>query len=333
MATIRDVAKLAGVSVSTVSRVLNKNGYVHTETENKVADAIQRLDYEPNAVARGLANQKTMTLALILPDITNPYFPLLSKAVENVARAYGYSVILCNADDHLGEPKSYIELLRQAYIGGIIFATHALEPQDIDYLNKHQIPFVVLDRAPTRQYSVVRSRNYEGAKLAVRHLLDSGCRQIAHIYGPPEIFTASERRQGYMDSVQAYDWYRPELMVPGDFQLEGGMEAAKQLMERHPDIDGIFAGNDLMAVGALKALLRMGIKVPEQVAICGFDGIFLTEVIEPELTTIAQPIYEMGALAVKILLGKIAGSDDLDQVHELEVSLVVRQSTKRGKLE
>jgi LacI family transcriptional regulator len=120
-------------------------------------------------------------------------------------------------------------------------------------------------------------------------------------------------------------------MAPGYFQLEGGMEAAKLLMELHSDIDGIFAGNDLMAVGALKVLLRMGIKVPEQVAICGFDGIFLTEVIEPELTTIAQPIYDMGALAVKILVGKIAGSNEEDQVHELEVSLIVRQSTKRGK--
>lgn len=330
MATIRDVAKLAGVSVATVSRVLNKSGYVNIETEQKVSLAIQKLKYEPNDVARGLANKKTTTIALILPDITNPFFPELSRAVEDVARMHGYTVILCNSDGHADKEKSYIEILKQKYVSGIIFASHQLNDYDVEHLKKNNLPFVVLDRAPSQgACSVICSKNIEGAKLAVQHLLAVGCKKIAHIYGPQEIKTARDRLIGYEESVKDFSWYKPTLMVPGNFRLDGGMSAAKILMERHPDVDGIFVGNDLMAVGVLKTLLRLGINVPEQVAICGFDGIYLAEAVEPELTTIAQPIYEMGALAAKLLIKRIEGIVVENQIYELEVNLIPRNSTKK----
>ncbi len=331
MATIRDVARLAGVSVATVSRVLNKNGYVNKETEQKVMMAIEQLQYEPNAVARGLAGKQTGTIALILPDISNPFFPELARGVEDVAHRHGYTVILCNSDDQGSKERSYIEVLKKKYIDGIIFASSTLEDADISKMRKSNIPLVLLDRAPNKEScSVVRVNNYAGAQMAVRHLLEIGCKRIAHIYGPLEMITARERLAGFEDLVKAFDWFSPTLMVPGDFSIDGGRKAIETLLAKHPDVDGIFAGNDLMAIGAMKALFSLGKRVPEDVSVIGFDGIGLTEIVEPELTTIAQPIYEMGTLAAATLIQKITGELAENPIHELDVTLMVRDSTNRG---
>lgn len=332
LATIRDVAKLAGVSVATVSRVLNKNGYVNIETEQKVTNAIKQLQYEPNAVARGLAGKQTGTIALILPDISNPFFPEVARGVEDVAHSHGYTVILCNSDDQGSKERSYIEVLKKKYIDGIIFASSTLEDEDITQMRKSNIPLVLLDRAPNKEScSVVRVKNYEGAQLAVQHLLEIGCNRIAHIYGPQDMITARQRLSGYEDAVKSFDWFSPSLMVEGNFRIDGGQQAIETLINRHPDIDGLFAGNDLMAVGAVKALTRLGKKVPEDIAVIGFDGIGLTEIVEPELTTIAQPIYEMGRLAATTLIQKITGERIDNQIRELDVKLIVRDSTNRSR--
>ena len=331
MATIKDVAKLAGVSVATVSRVMNKSGYVNKETEQKVAKAIEDLHYEPNSVARGLAGKKTGTIALILPDITNPFFPEMARAVEDVASRHGFTVILCNSDDVGQKEKSYIEVLKRKYVDGIIFASNTLGPEDIEQMKRNKMPLVVLDRAPANEAcSVIRSQNRAGAKLAVEHLLEIGCHKIAHIYGPQELVTARHRLLGYEETVRELSWYSPSLMVPGGFKIEGGVQAVEALLARHPDIDGIFAGNDLMAIGALKKLHKLGIKVPQDIAICGFDGIAITEVTEPELTTVAQPIYEMGRLAAETLIRQVETGLAESKVYELEVALMKRASTKKG---
>lgn len=330
MATIKDVARLAGVSVATVSRVINSKGYVNSETKDKVEAAIEKLHYKPNAVARGLAGKNTGTIALILPDISNPFFPEMARGVEDIARSAGYTVILCNSDDQGDKERNYIEILKQKFIDGLIFASHTLQPEDIKHISENGIAMVVLDRAPAKAgYCLVRSKNYEGAKQAVQHLLDQGCEKIAHIYGPQETITARERLKGYEEMVRDQPWYSPSLMVPGNFRLDGGMEAVELLLQRHPDVDGIFAANDLMAIGALKQLTKLGIPVPEQIAICGFDGIGLTEITEPELTTVAQPIYELGASAARLLINKIEGLTTEDQIVELDVQLISRQSTNR----
>ncbi|ULL13512.1 LacI family transcriptional regulator [Paenibacillus sp. H1-7] len=330
MATIKDVAKLAGVSVATVSRVINKNGYVNDGTKVKVDEAIRKLQYEPNAMARGLATRKTETIALILPDISNPFFPELARAVEDVARTYGYTVILCNSDSEANKEKEYIHILKQRYIDGILFSSHSLKAEDVELMNKENIPFVVLDRAPVQvDCPVVRSKNFEGAQIAVQHLLDVGCSKIAHIYGPQEMATARERLMGYEDSVKHFDWFTPSLLVEGDFSIEGGKRAIELLMSRHPDVDGIFAGNDLMALGVMKKLHQMGIRVPDQIALCGFDGIHLTTITEPEMTTIAQPIYDIGMLATRLLIKKIEGTSENNRVHEFDVRLIPRGSTER----
>lgn len=330
MATIKDVAKLAGVSVATVSRVINKNGYVNDDTKQRVEQAVSKLQYEPNAMARGLATKKTETIALILPDISNPFFPELARAVEDVARTYGYNVILCNSDNEANKERGYIHVLKQRYIDGILFASHTLREEDVNLMMKENIPFVVLDRAPVKaNCSVVRSKNHEGAQIAFKHLLDVGCKKIAHIYGPQELATAKERLMGYEELAKHFDWYTPSLMVQGDFTIHGGGQAVEQLMRRHPDVDGIFLGNDLMALGAMKKLQQLGIRVPDQVAICGFDGIQLTTITEPEMTTIVQPTYDIGMLATRLLIKKIEGVSEENQIHEFDVTLIPRGSTER----
>ncbi len=223
IATIRDVAKLTGVSVSTVSRYLNKSGYVNAETEQLIKAAIEKLNYAPNQVARGLAGKKTKTFALILPDISNLFFSDLARAVEDVAATYGYTVIFGNSDDQIVKEKRYIETLKQKYIDGIIFASNTFGHDDAEMLTKARHSLRRLDRGPSEQKdaSVVRSKNKEGAVMAVQHLLDVGCRKIAHIYGPQHLIPAKERLIGFEQSVQVFDWYSPTLLEPGDFRIAG----------------------------------------------------------------------------------------------------------------
>ena len=332
MATIKDVARLAGVSVATVSRVINQRELVNPETAEQVQKAIKQLQYEPNAVARGLAGKKMGIIALILPDILNPFFPALARGVEDVAQSRGMTPILGNSDDLGFKESSYIKVLKQKYVDGFILASNTVQAEEVIALRKEGIPIVLLDRGlNTAACPVIRSKNREGAKLAVRHLREQGCRKIAHIYGPQDLITARERLLGYEEAVRDLAGYSPSLMAGGNFDIASGRQALRELFARHPDIDGVFAGNDLMAVGALKALHEQGIRVPEQVKVCGYDGISLTEVTEPELTTVVQPVYEMGGLAARLLLDEIESGISENTIIEFDVSLAVRKSTLRGQ--
>lgn len=346
--TIRDVARLAGVSVATVSRYLNHKGYVSRETAEKVEAAIRALKFEPNEVARGLANQKLNAIAVILPDITNPFFPELLKAIDEQAERYGYNVLVWNARSHASKRSSYARMIRQQYLDGAIIAAHDIAEDEIARLQAEAIPLVLVDRPSAHGVPQIRSRNREGARLAVRHLMAIGAEQIAHLSGPASILPAAERRQGYLDEVEARPWFAPSLIVGGELSIEGGMAATEALLARHPDVDAIFAANDLMAIGALKVLHRRGIRVPEDVALIGFDDIPLAAVVEPELSTVRQPVDVMGRLAVDLLLRRsnarpkkkhpaaqpIERPDDPSSaagpsVYELEVTVIERASTLR----
>lgn len=330
MTTIRDVARLAGVSVATVSRVINQKDSVNTETAGQVLKAIEQLQYEPNAVARGLAGKKMGIIALILPDILNPFFPALARGVEDVAHKKGLTVILGNSDDLGLKESSYIKVLKQKYVDGFIIASNTIREEDVQALRNDGIPIVLLDRGlDTAACAVIRSNNRVGAKIAVQHLIEQGCQRVAHIYGPQEFITARERMLGYKEVAGGLEGYSPSLMVPGTFDIESGRKAVGRLLACHPDLDGIFAGNDLMAIGALKALRERRILVPEQVKVCGFDGIRLTEITEPELTTVAQPIYEMGRLATQMLIDEIESGIRENTLIELDVTLIPRKSTQK----
>jgi len=325
MATIRDVAKLAGVSVATVSRVLNQNGYVNEETEKRVRKAIEELNYKPNEVARTLFKKTSKTIGLIVPDISNPFFPELVRAIEDVMNIYDYTVILCNSDEKSEKEKQYMDVLKQKYVDGMILTTSQLAVEEVIELD---MPIVVLDRLSDHTFPSVIADNYNGARLATRHLYDIGCRKIAHIQGPSHVVNAMQRFYGYRDEMKRLGLWEHALVIQGNYQLKQAKEAVVQALQTN-QVDGIFAGNDAMAVGALKAVQQLGLRVPEDVAIIGYDGIPLTEMTTPELSTISQPIYEMGAIAARLLVKKIEGQP-IDQFHYiLPVKLIERDSTRR----
>ncbi len=332
MSTIRDVAKLAGVSVATVSRVINQKGYISKDTEKKIKACMAKLQYSPSSVARGLAGKKTDTIALLIPDITNPFFPEIARAVEDTASSYGITTLLGNCDENGVKELRYLDILKKRYVDGIIFAEHGLTWNEIHGILGSGMPIVSLDRAAlSEEVSSVRVNHYQGAVLAVEHLLSIGCRRIAHISGPNHLITSANRNRGYTDTLRNAGCFDPDLVYEGDFSMECGMRVTEQLLKENEGVDGIFTSNDLMAVGALKTLIRSGIKVPEDVALIGFDGISMTQMVEPEISTIAQPIYEIGKQAVFQLIHQIEDRHELPEMtpRVLETKLIQRATTTR----
>lgn len=336
--TIRDVAREAGVSVATVSRYLNNNGYISQKAEMKIREVMERLNYHPNEIARGLAKKKTRTIALIIPDITNPFFPELVVAIEEVAKSKGYSIILVNTQAGDMDDNHFWKQLQNRYVDGFILASFEMSEKVVKAIEKLKIPFVRIDRAAENNtFDSIGLDNYKGAKLAVDHLIEVGCKKIAHISGPGSFPPSSERKRGYVETVTDRAMRNgiasPEdsvIVYEGDFTLESGKLLTQILMNEHKDVDGIFLGNDLMAIGCLKALKLMGYQVPKEVAIIGFDGIKLTEMVEPEISTIEQPIYDIGVVSTNKLIRKIEGLENdksiLDET-SLDIRLVTRQST------
>lgn len=323
--TIRDVARIAGVSPATVSRVLNNKGYVSEEKKNMIEKVIREVGFEPNQVARGLAKKTSKTIALLVSDITNPFFPELAKGAEHIAHSNGFSLLLENTKGVDQEGTDYIKLLKNKYIDGVIVATHDIDKYLLE--TNTGIPMVVLEMENGIENTcTIKVDNFHGAMLATQHLRDVGCKKIAHIYGPLYDQTAHERLQGYQQAIRMHNDLS-EITVAGDFTIEGGQSAVNQILNDYPDVDGLFAGNDLMAVGVIKELSRLRIRVPEDIAVCGFDGIYLTRIFSPEITTIEQPIYQMGELAAEKLIERIKNPYRNQEIIELKTKLVVREST------
>ncbi|WP_040287399.1 LacI family DNA-binding transcriptional regulator [Sporosarcina koreensis] len=327
MATIKDVSKLAGVSVATVSRYLNKNGYVSKDAQQAIAEVIEKLNYRPNTIARSLAGKKTATIGLMVPDILNPFFPEIARAAEDAANEHGYTVMLCNTDNDTAKEQRYIDTLIYKQADGVIISSYTIQPEHLTGLRKAGIPVVLLDNVFSNDSVVsLTVENKEGGEMAVRHLLERGCRKIAHICGPLSITSSRERTAGYETVSTGTDWFTPGLIAYSDFTVRGGYSAMQQLLAVHPDLDGVFASNDLMAAGALKALKEAGRNVPEDVKVIGFDGIQL-EMVSPELSTIAQPNYELGKTAMDVLIGLITKQPDIPGDKVFPVTLTVREST------
>lgn len=324
MASIKDVARTAGVSVATVSRVLNDKGYVGQSTREKVEKAIKELNYKPNEIARTLFKKRSSTIGLIVPDIMNPYFPELARAVEDTASKLGYNVILCNSDEDREKEQAYLDVLQQNYVKGIIVSSNTLTAEQIRELN---IPIVSIDREISKGLPTIVVENKKGAMMATRFLKTKGCARIGHIRGTDGVVNADERCEGYRAIVAEEPWFRQSYIANGNYDMESSMEATLELISRHPEIDGIFAANDMMAIGALKAAFQLGKKVPEELAVIGFDGIALSTVMTPELTTIAQPIYEMGELATTLLVGLMEQQPIEKTYYTLDVELIERKST------
>ncbi|MVO99946.1 LacI family DNA-binding transcriptional regulator [Paenibacillus lutrae] len=324
MTSIKDVARIAGVSVATVSRVLNDKGYVGQNTREKVEKAIKETSYKPNEVARSLFKKQSNTIGLIVPDIMNPFFTELARAVEDMATKLGYNVILCNSDGDKDKEQAYLDVLKQKYVNGIIVSSNTLTALQVEELN---VPVVSIDREISKGLPTIVVENKKGAVMATRFLQNKGCRRIGHIRGSYGVANAEERYEGYKEVVSKEPWFRESFIVNGDFDMQFSIEATAELLSLHPEIDGIFAANDIMAIGAMKAAYRLGRKVPEELAVIGFDGIKLSEVMTPELTTIVQPIYQLGETSTTMLISLMEQQPIEQTYYTMAVELVERKST------
>ncbi|MZP28830.1 substrate-binding domain-containing protein [Heliobacterium undosum] len=332
MATIKDVAALAGVSVSTVSRVINASGYVDNKTEERVLAAIQTLDYRPSRVARTLVTRRSGTIGLILPDITNPFFPEVARGAEDEAYRHGYNLILCNSDWELEKEILYLGILRQQCVDGIILVSTKLTEERLAEECRSLPSLVVIDRTITLDIHSISSNNVGGAVLATEHLLSQGYRRIAHIGGPSSSISAQQRLEGFRQAMTKADLpVEPALVVEGDYRLDGGKRAMARLLAMTPQPEALFCANDMMAIGALEQLNEAGLRVPADIAVVGYDGIALTRYIHPRLTTVIQPTYQMGERAVQLLLETIKGNENYQHI-ELEPRLDIRESSfRRGE--
>ncbi len=332
MADIRDVAKRAGVAPITVSRCINNSGYCSPETRTRVEAAIAELGYVPNRLASGLRSKRSNTLALVLSDITNPFFTTIARGVEDAASQAGYTVIFCNTDESVSKEQMYVQMLLEKRVDGILFVPAQSTLDSVALIQKHALPLVVLDRrVPDTQIDVVRADSEGGAYELTRLLISLGHRDIAIINGPRGVSTSEDRLNGYKRALsEAGIAANPEREYYGPFIQNSGYELARKAVAATPRPTALFATNNFIGIGVLKALQELGLSVPEDIAVVSFDDLPSSMVIFPFLTVAAQPAYEMGKKAVEILMNKL-GSEPPEQCQEVvfPVEIVVRQSSGR----
>jgi LacI family transcriptional regulator len=333
--TIKDVAEHAGVSTATVSHVINNTRHVDNSTRECVLDAMAKLDYHPNSLARSLRSGKTKTIGLIVPDASNLFFADISRKIENLGYKNGYSVILCNSDNDLAKQHNYVNTLIAKQVDGTIFISAGESNEDLEDLNNSGIPIVVADRnVPLNLADVVLLDNEKAGYEATKYLIDLGHKQIACISGPFNVSPSFLRVEGYKralleNKIQVNESY----LVLGDYQFNSGQKAMQQLLEVYPIPTAVFVLNDMMAIGAISSARRMGLKVPEDISIIGFDDIEIATAVNPALTTMAQPIEEIAELAINLLINKMQGhNEDLqNKEYILSAKLVIRESTQQLK--
>jgi DNA-binding LacI/PurR family transcriptional regulator len=329
--TSEDVAQLAGVSRATVSYVVNNGPRpVAHETRQRVLQAIQKLGYQPNAVARNLRMQRSSTLGLIVPDTHNPYFSEVARGIERIAFERGYTVFLCHSGSDLASEIKYIDMLHAQRVAGIIWIPGTADFTPYQRLSGYGINTVIIDRlVPNDKVPAVTADNLRGGILATEHLIDLGHRRIGYISRPVDLSHSKGRFQGYQDALQqagiAFD---PDLVVKGGFVLEDGRQAVNHLLALPEPPTAVFAYNDIMAIGALRALHENGLRVPDDFSLVGFDDIAQASFTCPSLTTVYLPKYEMGQRGAELLIALIEKKKpDARVLRPLDVELVVREST------
>ncbi len=327
--TIHEVARAAGVSIATVSRALNGTGRIAKATRSRVLRAAQDLGYQPNDLARSLLAKSTQTIAVIVPDITNPFFPELIKGIEQVACARGHLVLLSDSADDQIRLWQDLAALRRKQVDGIIFAGARLSPDRIAAVTAG-LPVVTVDReTQLATASVVQSDHRAGARLATEHLISLGHHRIAHLAGPDGLTVTAARLAGYRQALAAAGIpEEDDLVVPGGFLEEDGFRAARELLARGTGCTAVFAANDLSAIGALAAVEEAGLRVPADISVIGFDDIHLAGYIRPRLSTVRQDVVRLGARAAEVLIDHLLAEGPSRLVQEtIAVDLVVREST------
>ena len=328
--TLHDVGKLAGVSAMTVSRVINGREGVDAETQRKVEEAIEALDYVPNRIARGLISQKTQTIGLIVPDVVNPFFSPVVRGAESTARKAGYRVLLCNSEGDLRLEREYIEDLVSHRVEGLLLAPASDASRHSAFpLLRRSFPLVLIDRAlPDLDCDLVVSDSAAGARRLVEHLISIGHRDIAHISDADDTSTGRERLRGYQEALEANGIaYREELVFRTTVDQIGGYRATQQVLGLAPLPTAIFTVNNMTVVGAMQALRERGMSVPADMGLVCFDDVEHLAVLSPFLTVIDQPAETFGSLGMQLLLERISGKAGARSRRiVLQTDLIVRLS-------
>ena len=331
-ASISDVARESGVSIFTVSAVINNKSHVSKARRQRVEEAIRKLNYRPNLIARSLIKQKTQTIGMIVTDIANPFFPMVVRGAEDAVQRHGYNLLLCNSDDILEKEEKELELLLSKRVDGILLTKAAgdFRPSLRQLIKDVKVPFVLVMRTyPELTKDVVMSDDYQGAYEAVRHLARSGRRRIGLVSGPMKVSNAKERWRGFRDGLEAENLpYDPELVVEGDYRIESGFRAGHAMLSYRPD--GIYVANHLMTIGLLKAAEEMGLKCPEDFGLVSFDDYPWLSVFRPRLTTVELPKHQLGNEAAELLIQRIEGDTSPPVVRKLQPELRIRESCGFG---
>jgi LacI family transcriptional regulator len=329
MASMKDVARLASVSESTVSRVINRSIPVDEVTRRSVEEAIKKLNYKPNLLAKGLRIKSSQIIGLVVPEIVHHTFASFIQFIEESAFARGYGLIVGNHKDDPEIEEIFIDSLVRRHVDGIIFCRVSDESRVMKLISSSQVPVVVIDRAAEKEeLSSVVLDNRKAGRLAGEHLVGLGHHRIGCISGPLKIALCRERLAGLREVLDGHGYSLPEDAVfEGDFKFESGIQGARQILLTHPEITAIWAQNDLMAVGALKFFVKTGKTVPQDISLMGMDDIGLARMISPALTTVSQPFEEICEKAVDLLLSLKQDNGSGARKIVMDPSVVIREST------
>lgn len=321
-ATIRDVAKLASVSVATVSRVINDKGYVHPDTKKLVLNAVKELNFEPNQLARSLTNRHSKMIGVIVPHVSTSFYGTLIEGIEDQAIKLGYKVMLCNTQDSPERELEYIKIFEQYNVEGIVIAANV---HNLEKIKQITIPVVSVDHVIDNEIPSISSNNEEGGRLAAKLLIDNGRTNFLILRGPSFLITTKERSNGFIDEL---DRRGLNYVIHDSDILDPDSDFIYNILKRNPTIDGIFALADSFAAVTLGTLQRLNRKIPEDVELVGFDNVRSSEWMYPGITVISQPIKYMGEKAINTIV-KLINSEPISEFHsEISVELIMRGTTK-----
>lgn len=328
MTTISDVAKVAGVSVATVSRVINGIANVSPETTAKVTKAIQELDYRPNLLGRNLRRTKSERILVLLPNISNPFYSEIVKGIEDVANRNGYNIMLCNTDSDIKREKKYIKMLKTRLADGAILMASEISCEELTELAKEVSMVQCCEYKEGIPVSHVSIDNEKAAYKATKHLISLGHRKIAFIGANNQFLSSNLREKGYLRALSDEGIEpNPDYLCYGDYSYKSGLRNMKKLLNLQERPTAVFCVSDVMAIGAIRLAMEENLKVPEELAVCGFDNIHFSWMFTPSVTTIAQPMYDLGCTAMDALIRIIEGKSSEVIHYFLEYELIIRDST------
>ena len=331
MATIKDVAKMAGVSTTTVSHVINKTRFVAQETEKLVLQAIEALNYSPSAVARSLKVNTTKSIGMIVTTSEAPYFAEIIHAVEEHCYRQGYSLFLCNTQNNAEKIKNHLEMLAKKRVDGILVMCSEYLPDSLNVLtNFESIPMVVMDWGPNAHTDIIQDNSFDGGYLATKHLIENGHKHIGIISGELTKTPAKTRYEGFLHAMKESGLtVNPDWVMEGFFEPEDGYECMNKILRQTELPTAVFCCNDVMALGAISAIGEKGLRVPDDISIIGYDNIHASRFYSPPLTTIHQSKSRLGVQAVNLLFERINHKSDQRETIEIHPELVIRKSVKK----